>query len=160
MASRQSIVTDMKIKSVLLVLVFALAVFSRPLREPWKPSDLLQPSALSIRLGAGEKPTILHVGFNVLYRAKHIPGAIFTGPTSQPDGIALLKTALKGLDPKSEIVIYCGCCPMRDCPNLRPAFKTLADMGYHNVKVLELDDNFSADWIEEGFAVEKGTAAK
>ncbi len=148
----------MKLKSVLLVLLFALAVFSRPLREPWKDADLLQPSALSIRLGAGEKPVILMVGFNVLYRAKHIPKAIYAGPASQPDGLALLKNGVKGVDPKSEIVIYCGCCPMKDCPNLRPAFKTLAEMGYHNVKVLELEDNFSADWIEQGYPVEKGSA--
>jgi hypothetical protein len=147
----------MKLNSVLLIFVFALAVFSRPLREPWKPSDLLQPAALSIRLGAGEKPMIVQVGFNVLYRAKHIPGAIFAGPASQPDGIALLKNAMKGVDPKTEVIIYCGCCPMKDCPNLRPAFKTLADMGYHNVKVLELDDNFSTDWIEQGYQVEKGS---
>ncbi len=150
----------MKTKSALLIVLFLAAAFARPGGDPWKAADLLQPAALSIRLGAGEKPTMLHVGFNVLYRAKHIPGSVYAGPASEPDGLALMKTAVKGLDPKTEIVIYCGCCPMRECPNLKPAFKALQDAGFHNVKVLELTDNFSADWIEQGYAVEKGTPAK
>jgi hypothetical protein len=34
------------------------------------------------------------------------------------------------------VVIYCGCCPLDKCPNVRPAFTLLKTMGFTNLHVL------------------------
>jgi hypothetical protein len=41
-----------------------------------------------------------------------------------PEGVATLRSAVQALPRNEEIVIYCGCCPMKNCPNigLRIAF--------------------------------------
>jgi hypothetical protein len=41
------------------------------------------------------------------------------------------------------------------CPNLKPAFLTLRDAGFTNLRVLLLPHDFNTDWIEKGYAVEK-----
>jgi hypothetical protein len=43
---------------------------------------------------------------------------------------------------------------MVHCPNIRPAFQTLNDLGYTNVHILDLPSNFRADWMEKGYPVE------
>jgi thiosulfate/3-mercaptopyruvate sulfurtransferase len=52
--------------------------------------------------------------------------------------------------------LYCGCCPLQRCPNLKPAFLILRDIGFTNLRVLLLPNDFNTDWIEKGYAVEKG----
>jgi hypothetical protein len=53
-------------------------------------------------------------------------------------------------------VLYCGCCPWNRCPNIEPAFSKLKEMGFTDVKVLYLAENFGADWAAKGYSVEKG----
>jgi len=53
-------------------------------------------------------------------------------------------------------VLYCGCCPWNRCPNVGPAFSKMREMGFSNVKVLYLADNFGTNWVEKGYPVEKG----
>ena len=48
---------------------------------------------------------------------------------------------------------------MERCPNLKPAFLTLRDAGYTNLRVLLLPHDFNTDWIEKGYAVEKRKVA-
>lgn len=111
-------------------------------------------------LQKGKPPLVICVGFPVLYRQKHIPHAPLGGPASKPEGIAHLKKAIAA-DPKdADIVIYCGCCPMVHCPNLRPAFSLLTNLGYKNVRVLNLPTNFRTDWIDKGYPVESSLAAE
>jgi hypothetical protein len=55
-----------------------------------------------------------------------------------------------------ELVIYCGCCPWDKCPNLRPAFVMLHELGFRSVKVLSLPTSFLKDWIDKGYPVEQG----
>ena len=55
---------------------------------------LIQPGELAAQLATkGAGPAIFHVGPNLLYRSKHIPGAIYAGPASKPEGLELLKEA-------------------------------------------------------------------
>jgi hypothetical protein len=89
----------------------------------------------------------------VLYRQKHIPRAILAGPASKAEGIANLHTAVARVPKSDAIVIYCGCCPMKDCPNIRPAYRTLRELGFKNVRVLDLPTNFHADWVLKGYSV-------
>jgi len=118
---------------------------------------LIQPKDLAAELtagGHGAKPVLLHVGFNVLYRSKHIPGSAYAGPAARPDGLELLKNSVAKLARDREIVIYCGCCPWDHCPNIRPAVAALEGMGFTHVKALYLPTDFKFDWIDHGYPVE------
>jgi hypothetical protein len=127
-----------------------------PASDPWPESDLMQPADLAKTLNtSGPKPTILCVAFPVLYRQRHIIHAEFAGPASKPEGIDLLKTAVAKLPKSSKLVIYCGCCPLVRCPNVRPAYQLLKQMGYSNVRVLNIPTNFHDDWVAKNYPVEE-----
>jgi len=112
----------------------------------------VQPAEVAARLSAN--PAVFQVGPNVLYRSKHIPGAIYAGPGQSEDGLALLKTAVEKLPRDREIVIYCGCCPWDKCPNVKPAMELLHSMGFKNAKAMYVAENFKANWIDKGYPVE------
>lgn len=115
---------------------------------------MIEPNELAAHLAAKKtNPTIIQVGPNTLYRQKHIPGAVYAGPASKPEGIDLLKKAVSGLPTNAEIIIYCGCCPFANCPNVKPAFAQLQQMGYTNVKVMHVETNFATDWANKGYPV-------
>ena len=119
--------------------------------------NTIQPADLAKNVNA---PLIIHVGFNVLYRATHIPGAVYAGPASAPEGIEALKKAVAGQPKDRQIVLYCGCCPWDKCPNIRPAFAALRELGFRNVKALELPQNLKTDWIDKGYPIEKRPAGQ
>jgi hypothetical protein len=100
-------------------------------------------------------PVLLHVGFAPLYRSGHIPGSRYVGPGSKPDGIAALKQALGALPPDRAVVLYCGCCPWQDCPNVRPAYEAAMSSGHGNVRVLYITGNLERDWIAKGLPTVK-----
>ena len=129
--------------------------------DPWAASALLEPAALAAILKSpeGKQPHVLCVAFPVLYRAKHIIHASFAGPGSKPEGIEALKKAVAGLDNNADIVLYCGCCPMDKCPNLRPAFRALTELGYTKVRVLNVPTNMNADWSSKGYPTESSHEA-
>ena len=114
---------------------------------------LVQPKDFAAQLARGAKPAIFQVGPNLLYRSKHITGAIYAGPGSNSAGLELLKTAVKDLPRDRQVVIYCGCCPWDHCPNINPAFELLRQMGFQQVKALYLPNNFKTDWIDAGYPV-------
>lgn len=117
----------------------------------------IEPEALAKMLQAskGEKPVILHVGFKNFYAQAHIPGSDYAGPGSTPDGLALLRQRVTSLQRKQLIVLYCGCCPWDKCPNAKPAYEALHAMGFSNVKVVHIADNFGANWVNAGLPTEK-----
>jgi rhodanese-related sulfurtransferase len=94
----------------------------------------------------------------VLYRGKHIPGAIYAGPASRPEGLEALKLAAGKLPRDRQIVVYCGCCPWSHCPNVKPAVELLKQMGFTRVKAMFVENNFATDWIDKGYPIERGTA--
>ncbi|MBI3670157.1 MAG: rhodanese-like domain-containing protein [Acidobacteria bacterium] len=100
---------------------------------------------------------ILYVGFGFLYRSAHLPGALFHGPAAKPDGLEDLKKWAKDIPRGQPIVIYCGCCPWNRCPNVRPAFTALHELGFVRLKVLFLETDLATNWVQKGFPVEKGT---
>ncbi|MEP7364391.1 MAG: rhodanese-like domain-containing protein [Acidobacteriota bacterium] len=136
----------------------ALALVSLlPLRaadEPWTEKELLPPATLAKRLSDGDKPFMIFVGPGFLFRTKHIPGASDAGMASKPEGMAALMALVKGKSPDTEIILYCGCCPMNVCPNIRPAVKALKEAGYKNVKLLHLPTRLADDWTSKGYPVE------
>ena len=121
-------------------------------------AQLLKPEALVqlLQTTNKDKPLILLVGSHMLFAQAHIPGSEYAGPGSQPTGIEQLQNRVNSLPRKKLIVLYCGCCPWNRCPNLGPAFAKLREMGFANVKVLYLANNFGADWADKGYPVEHG----
>jgi thiosulfate/3-mercaptopyruvate sulfurtransferase len=122
------------------------------------PSDLMQPEDLAgtLRSNDGIKPLILYVGFRVLYTQAHIAGSEFIGPGASQEGLQQLRTRVQSLPRTQPIVIYCGCCPWNDCPNMNPAYGELRFLGFKDVRRLYIPNNFGKDWVERGYPVEKG----
>jgi thiosulfate/3-mercaptopyruvate sulfurtransferase len=123
----------------------------------WRQSELIEVSALAKALDSRNPPLVICVAFPVLYHSKHITHAIFAGPTSKPEGLASLKAAASALLKDEEIVIYCGCCPMDKCPNVRPAYTMLKQMGFTHVRVLDVITSMHIDWYSRGYPTEAGS---
>ncbi len=122
-------------------------------QNPWPTDALLGPGTLRDLIAGGDAPAIFCVGFPSLFREKHIPGAKLAGPTSKPEGIRELLRMAKAVN-GSQIVLYCGCCPLKDCPNIRPAYEALAKHKMQGVQVLNLPHNFHTDWVAKGYPVQ------
>jgi 3-mercaptopyruvate sulfurtransferase SseA len=121
-------------------------------------AQLIQPDALRrlLKPSAKDVPLIVQVGSRVFFRESHIPGAQYAGPASQPSGIASLESLVSGLQKEKFIVLYCGCCPWTRCPNIGPAYRRLHELGFQNVKVLYLPNNFGDDWVKKGYPAVPG----
>ena len=125
--------------------------------DPWEKSQTVQPAELAKELNDGNKaPLVVFVGFQRLFTAGHIHGAQFHGSGGSAEGLAQLKTWAATLPRTSNVVIYCGCCPMEKCPNIRPAFTAFHELGFKNLRVLSLPNDFAADWADKGFPYDKG----
>lgn len=144
------------------VLLFSQALVSQSAPDPWKVAELLEPAAFAqtLQSAKGKPPIIFAVAFPVLYNNKHLPNAIFAGPGSKPEGIEALKTAAAKLPKDSDIVLYCGCCPMEKCPNIRPSYSALKEMGFTHIRVLHVPTSMAADWFDKGYPSELGSALK
>ncbi|HXJ03719.1 MAG TPA: rhodanese-like domain-containing protein [Candidatus Acidoferrum sp.] len=127
--------------------------------DPWSKAQVLQPADFAVELGntKGESaPTIVYVGFRTLFEGGHVPGSSYHGTASTEKGIAELKKWIATLPRTTRLVIYCGCCPFDHCPNIRPAYSALHDMGFTRVRVLVLPTSFAVDWVEKGYPMQKG----
>ena len=127
--------------------------------NPWPKADFLEPAALVQALQSAKSPVVISVAFPVLYRQRHIIHAVEAGPGSKPEGIEALKKAVAGFSKDADLVVYCGCCPMVKCPNIRPAYKTLKEMGFTRVRVLNIPTDMHADWYSKNYPSEPGSAA-
>src|SRR5215469_6929663 len=135
--------------AAVLTLIFALvsaAVFAQSVASKSKTStgesskpgpELIQPEELAkiVQSPKAVRPLILQVGFRVLYLQAHIPNSEYVGPASEPGGIQRLRQRVQGLPRTKSIVLYCGCCPWTQCPNIDSAYKELRALGFHNVKL-------------------------
>jgi len=121
-------------------------------------SRLLNPEELVKILPSskGEKPLMIQVGSHVLYSQAHIPGSEYIGPANSESGLQQLRQRVQSLPRSKFIVIYCGCCPWSHCPNVKPADDALRALGFTNIKVLYIANNFGADWVDKGYPVAKG----
>jgi len=119
--------------------------------EPWTEKQLMPPSELAKILDDpnSKKPILLSIGFG-----GGIKGSKEIGPATEKKGIENLKKELNNLPKDTNIVIYCGCCPFKDCPNIRPAFNLLNEMEFTNHKLLNLSDNLKVDWIDKGYPMD------
>jgi len=133
-------------------LVFAYQASLIPASRLVKPDELVK----ILQSAKNEKPLMIQVGSHVLYTQEHIPGSEYIGPASSERGLQSLRKRVESLPRNKFIVLYCGCCPWSHCPNVKPADDALRAMGFTNVKVLYIADNFGSDWVEKGYPVGKG----
>jgi rhodanese-related sulfurtransferase len=136
----------------------SVAAMAADVARPWTPSDLMPAAQLNSQLPAVKagKIVLIQVGFLTMYKMGHIPGSQYAGAASKPEGLAALQKLVAKFPRNQEIVIYCGCCPWSDCPNIRPAFHTLKEMGFTNLKVLDIPERLGDDWTAKGYPIVKG----
>lgn len=129
--------------------------------EPWSAGEMVDPEQLAMTLTKppGLRPLVVCVGFPTLYQSAHIPGSFLHGPARDPMALRNLEAAAQGWPRDHELILYCGCCPFAQCPNVRPAFLALKRMGFRQLRVLNLPQDFAHDWVARGYAVEKSPPA-
>lgn len=143
---------------LLMILFFGLsspATFAQQTQNsvPWQADQAIEPAQLAkeINSGAAKNLLILNTG-----SVNDIKGAVNIGPLGDKKNEKKLSKYLKDIPRNKAIVIYCGCCPMNHCPNIRPAYQILKDMGFTNFKILDIKDNISVDWISKGYPLAQG----
>jgi len=152
----------MRLRNVGFSLALILVALPNPRGSAQSPPSLsattipgtaqMQPADLAkILTSDSAKPLILQVGPKVFFQEARIKGAKYAGPGSTAQGIQLLEKTVSSLPKDQPIVLYCGCCPWDRCPNVGPAFSHLHDLGYTNVKVLYLANNFGENWVQKGY---------
>ena len=144
----------MIVRSAFVLLLTALA-FAQSEADPWPVTELMKPEALAKAVQSPHPPLVVSVAFPVLYRNRHILHAIDANAGSKPEGIETLHKVLASTSKDADLVIYCGCCPMTKCPNVRPAYKALKEMGFTHVRVLEIPTNMHDDWYSKEYPSEK-----
>jgi len=132
------------------IAIFSFKSFQRQGNEPWKQDQLIEPSALAAILDnpSAKQPVIYSIGYG-----GGIKNSTLEGPMKESTNLLKWKNELEKLPRDTDIVIYCGCCPFEHCPNIRPAFKLLNEMGFTNQKLLDFSHNLKADWLDKGYPV-------
>ena len=90
-------------------------------KEPWG-ANVVEAADLVKELASADKPIVVCTAPPFMYRTGHVPGAVLHGPTIEPAVIRQLTEWAQTLPRTTNLVIYCGCCPLSHCPNLRPAY--------------------------------------
>ncbi|OGU14711.1 MAG: hypothetical protein A2X61_13700 [Ignavibacteria bacterium GWB2_35_12] len=143
---------------IIFLSIFAIAmtanafqsVTAKASQEPWTEHQLLAPADLAKALNdpKSPQPIIYSIGPQAI-----IKNSIDIGPAQEKGNLKKLKQQLNKLPKDANIVIYCGCCPFDKCPNIRPAFGLLNEMGFKKHKLLNLPHNLKVDWIDKGYPI-------
>lgn len=142
----------MKANILLFVLsismIFPACSSAQDKKEPWAENQLMRPSELAKMLNdsSAQIPLLYNIGPSGL-----IKNSIDIGEGKNTQNIEKFRKELSKLSKDADIVIYCGCCPFKDCPNIRPPFNLLNEMKFTNHKLLNLPQNLKVDWIDKGY---------
>jgi hypothetical protein len=143
--------TLQKVVAVLLLIVAPFIVVAQQQEDPWKPDQLMEPADLAQKIeNNAPNVYIFNIG-----PAGSIKNAIEIGDGKEKESQTSIEEQLINLPKDTEIVIYCGCCPFVNCPNVRPIFNTLNEQQFVNHKLLNLPKNLKVDWIDKGFPMSK-----
>jgi thiosulfate/3-mercaptopyruvate sulfurtransferase len=137
---------------ITLILFLLLGgVSAQSTSKPWTEDQLQDPEALAniLRNPKASQPVIFNIG-----PMENIKGATYIGPTKDKNNLEKLKQALTSVPRDKTIIIYCGCCPFKVCPNIRPAFELLKEMKFTKPRLLNLDHNLKTNWIEPGYPMQ------
>lgn len=146
------------------MLTFILLAFTGPAQAgtaPLKPpaestSSIMTIPQMAAALKTKNPPLPVHVGFEFLYKQAHIPGSLFMGEGGSPEARANIMRKLKSLPNNRTLVLYCGCCPWDDCPNVDPLYQEAKTLKGKTIKLLEIPGNFEEDWTRKGYPVKTG----
>lgn len=152
----------MRLLTIRIAVVWAMLAFLPLIQASAQATSIpttrqITPEALAKFVqSANSNLLIIQVGSHVLYAQAHIPGSEYIGAAANDAALDKLRKRVEALPRKTAIVLYCGCCPWSHCPNIKPADDALAAMGFTNVKVLHIANNFGADWVDKGYPTAKG----
>jgi hypothetical protein len=141
---------NLKFAFLLAFIAISATLFSQG-SDPWTSKDLIEPDALAGMLSnsKSQKPVIFNIG-----PLANIKGAVTIGSTNTKANLDKLSKALATVPKDKMVVIYCGCCPFRNCPNIRPAFNMLKDKGFKKPRLLNLKQNLKVNWTDFGYPME------
>ncbi|MGB6092931.1 MAG: rhodanese-like domain-containing protein [Moheibacter sp.] len=142
----------MKIKTFLMTMIFLNGFLNAQQSEPWNENQLMKTENLASRISLAQTDNllILSVGPDAL-----IKGSVDMGAARDPENIEKMRRYLEDVPRDKEVVIYCGCCPFSRCPNIRPAFSLLNEMGFKNPKLLDIPQNIRVDWLTKNYPVQE-----
>lgn len=135
---------------IILFFGFITRVNAQSLIDPWTPNQLMETKVLANKIQQNKMNNtfVVNIGPDAVIKKSFNAGA-----AKDAKNLEALKQYLKKIPKDKEVVLYCGCCPFDKCPNIRPAFKMLMDLGYRNVKLLNIPKNIKVDWIDKGYPV-------
>jgi hypothetical protein len=139
----------MKYINLSTVIACCLTVNATVAQNPanWTAEQLMEPAQLAQILTAGGKlPLLISVGPGAT-----IPHSVAIGQAKDQENLDKLSTLLKTVKKRETIVLYCGCCPFENCPNVRPAIALIKEKGSRNYKLLNIPHNIKKDWIDKGY---------
>ncbi|RYD92936.1 MAG: rhodanese-like domain-containing protein [Sphingobacteriales bacterium] len=126
-------------KAFILSVAFLFFILNGSAQNPvnWTKEQLLEPATLAAMLQSKKDlPALISVGPGAT-----IPHSIHIGPANDANNLSSLETKLKAMPKSAPVVIYCGCCPFENCPNVRPAIAMLKDQKFTNYKLLNIPRN-------------------
>ena len=140
-----------KILSIFSLIVFTSVLVAFNGKDPWSKNQIISPELLAqkLKLSKELQPMIINIG-----GVGSIKNSIEIGAMTEKENVAKLKKLLRNTPQTKEIVIYCGCCPFANCPNIRPAFNLLIEQHFTNAKLLNLHNNLKVNWIDKGFPMD------
>jgi len=142
----------MKIKTFLMTMIFLSGFLNAQQSEPWNESQLMKTENLASRISLAQTDDllILSVGPDAL-----IKESVDMGAARDAENLEKMRKYLENVPRDKEVVIYCGCCPFSRCPNIRPAFSLLVEMGFKNPKLLDIPQNIRVDWLTKNYPVQE-----
>ena len=118
-------------------------------KDNWTQEQLISGKELAAAINQKKAPLIINIG-----PAGNIKSAKEIGAVNTPEKLETLRAYLQSVKKDKEIVVYCGCCPFKNCPNIRPAIALLAEMGFEKTRLLDIPDNLKVDWIDKGYPMD------
>src|SRR6478735_534138 len=138
-------------KKIALLFV-TICLISSAQAQTWKKEQLMPTAELAQLLNSPSavKPIVLNVG-----PMDNIKTAKFIGRGTSVTAVEKLKTDLAWENKAKTVVVYCGCCSLASCPNIRPIYDALIAQGFKNAKVLEIPEGIKPDWVAKGYPMEE-----
>ena len=118
-------------------------------KDNWTKEQLISGKELADAINQNKAPLIINIG-----PAGNIKLAKEIGSVNTPDKLEALRAYIKPAKKDHQIVVYCGCCPFKNCPNIRPAIALLREMGFKKTRLLDIPENLKVDWIDKGFPMD------
>ena len=129
--------------------------------DPWPKTAVVEPAAFAKTLQSGKAPMVIpRWHLPALIAPSTSCDAVRAGRTSKPEGIeSAQESRTLNLPKDADIVIYSRLLPDGEMPKYWPAYRTLKDLGFTRVRVLDIATNMHTDWYSKDYPSENGPAA-